>query len=69
MARKYEEGPKFPNRNPITTGATTEPALLASTSVDEAETRLSGGTQSFARAAKSPYRGNTNAPNRRFKTI
>ena len=53
----------------MTSGAMTAPALLARTSVDQAETRISEGTKSFARAANSPYNGNTNAPNSKFKIM
>jgi len=53
----------------MTSGAMTEPILFASTRVEEAETRFSEGIQSLASAANIPYKGNTNAPNAKFKRI
>ena len=66
---KYEEGLKLPKTKPMDRGAITEPMLLATTKVEEAETRFSVGTQSFARAANKPYKGNTKAPKAKLRRI
>ena len=42
---------------------------VSRTSVEEAEILFSEGIQSLAKAANNPYKGNTNAPNSKFKKI